>query len=200
MLLLEKRRDTLQHPQAHFINVRSMEILETHVPRVADHLKNSVSDMKHWRHFEYCTELGNTTSAVLGRLDMFGSDTNYESFRKISPSMPMHYPQDMLEKALEDEAIRVGVKVLRDARVCDMSMEKQSMEPFQLQYKNGSGVVKNVHCKYVIGADGAHSWIRQWAKIPLHGQGNLQYSMNIHFQSKEVSVCNFGYVSHVAIT
>ena len=54
-LLFDKRskHELLKHPQAHFINIRSMEILKAEVPRVYEGVVggNMMPDVKEWEGF-----------------------------------------------------------------------------------------------------------------------------------------------------
>mmetsp|Transcript_6481 Transcript_6481/g.14653 ORF Transcript_6481/g.14653 Transcript_6481/m.14653 type:complete len:865 (+) Transcript_6481:28-2622(+) len=54
-LLLDKRpvEELLKHPQAHFINVRSMEILKAEVPRVYESVLKEMPDVSEWDGFHF---------------------------------------------------------------------------------------------------------------------------------------------------
>jgi len=54
-LLFDKRPATelLRHPQAHFINVRSMEILKAELPRVYDGVLREMPDVSEWEGFHF---------------------------------------------------------------------------------------------------------------------------------------------------
>ena len=47
--LLEKRLVPTDHPQAHFINTRSLEILQTHLPSVHKKTCDAATSSKYWR-------------------------------------------------------------------------------------------------------------------------------------------------------
>ena len=47
--LVEKRKDPCTHPQAHFINMRSMEILQGHLPDVFESVVNAAMNSDNWR-------------------------------------------------------------------------------------------------------------------------------------------------------
>jgi 2-polyprenyl-6-methoxyphenol hydroxylase-like FAD-dependent oxidoreductase len=47
--LIEKRAEITKHPQAHFINIRSMEILQSRLPEVFENVVNASIPAKNWR-------------------------------------------------------------------------------------------------------------------------------------------------------
>ncbi len=47
--LVERRKDPVAHPQAHFINMRSMEILQGQLPEVFQSVVNAAMDSDNWR-------------------------------------------------------------------------------------------------------------------------------------------------------
>jgi 2-polyprenyl-6-methoxyphenol hydroxylase-like FAD-dependent oxidoreductase len=48
-LVVEKRASPTTHPQAHFINARTMEILQTHMPDVFQALMRDKPPLRNWR-------------------------------------------------------------------------------------------------------------------------------------------------------
>ena len=58
--IIERRIDVLSHPQAHFINSRTCEILQSYFPLEYNELLNIMSPVDTWRDFVYCNNmLGN---------------------------------------------------------------------------------------------------------------------------------------------
>lgn len=47
--------------------------------------------------------------------------------------------------------------------------------------KNETGVVEIVHAKYVVGADGAHSWVRKTMGITMDGEQTGEYYLSGYF-------------------
>ena len=66
-LLFDKRPESelLKHPQAHFINIRSMEILKSEVPNVYNGVLKEMPDVEEWEAFHFGgSVLKNTTTTA----------------------------------------------------------------------------------------------------------------------------------------
>ncbi|KAF5184041.1 2,4-dichlorophenol 6-monooxygenase-like [Thalictrum thalictroides] len=63
--LLEKTKTFSQHPQAHFINNRSMEVFRK-LDNLAEEIQSLQPPVELWRKFIYCTSL---SGSVLGSID-----------------------------------------------------------------------------------------------------------------------------------
>ncbi|CAK4068103.1 unnamed protein product [Aphanomyces euteiches] len=155
--IVERQMQPTQHPQAHFMNLRTMEILRTHLPRLHDRILDIAAPPHEWRDYVYCSRVIN---GELARIDQFGPDivrTRSPSFRNelleslhgISPAQPVHFPQNKFETILSEQ----------DEAAYD----------------------------YVVGADGAHSKVRSLLGIPMEGPPPLQSLVNVHFTSHELS-------------
>jgi hypothetical protein len=53
----EKRRAPTTHPQAHFVNARTMEVLQAHMPDVFLEVLRRSPPHEHWRCLQRCTLL-----------------------------------------------------------------------------------------------------------------------------------------------
>ncbi|GAQ79756.1 Monooxygenase involved in coenzyme Q (ubiquinone) biosynthesis [Klebsormidium nitens] len=103
-LLVEKRLHPTTHPQAHFINNRTMEIFR-HMGDVATTIGREQPPLEEWRRFIYCHTM---TGTVLGQVDHFSDQTARPN---MSPVSVAHFSQNKLvplllrsAKALEKEA------------------------------------------------------------------------------------------------
>jgi 2-polyprenyl-6-methoxyphenol hydroxylase-like FAD-dependent oxidoreductase len=47
--LIEKRFEPTKHPQAHYLNARSMEILKSHFPSIHSSIIESMPNSDNWR-------------------------------------------------------------------------------------------------------------------------------------------------------
>ena len=55
--LVDRKVEPTSHPQAHFINNRSMEILQVHFPKVFEDILQHASHSDNWRDFVYCNSI-----------------------------------------------------------------------------------------------------------------------------------------------
>ncbi|KAG8365927.1 hypothetical protein BUALT_Bualt17G0022900 [Buddleja alternifolia] len=91
--VVEKSRDFSRHPQAHFINNRSMEVFRK-LDGLADEILRYQPPVDLWRKFIYCTSL---TGPILGSVDhMQPQDFD----RIVSPVSVAHFSQYKLMRLL----------------------------------------------------------------------------------------------------
>ena len=69
-LLFDKRpeEELLKHPQAHFINIRSMEILKAEIPNVYNKINQEIPDVNEWERFHFGGSVMNSGGKRLGRV------------------------------------------------------------------------------------------------------------------------------------
>lgn len=48
--LIDRRKDPVIHPQAHFLNARSMEIAQSYFPNEYNEIVKMLPDSKYWRY------------------------------------------------------------------------------------------------------------------------------------------------------
>ena len=110
-MLVEQLVEPDNHPQAHFTNCRSMEILrELNGLDQIIHAESASPD--EWRRFVYCTGLSNlpacdqislnTTGALLGIVDHFADIPVGEH----SPTRVAHFPQHDFVRLLRREVLK----------------------------------------------------------------------------------------------
>lgn len=122
--VLERAAGPTTHPQAHFINARSMEMLHSIDPALARRVRAEVCGraanasappkpptpsrphipaplsiqvrpLHEWRRFEYCTHLA-TSGTVLGEQDHYAPPTDEAFWAAVTPQPPVHLPQTEL--------------------------------------------------------------------------------------------------------
>ncbi len=111
--IIEKETEIIDHPRAHFINTRTMEIFRS---LGIDHeVYDRVRPLHEWRKFKYCTSvLGDENVVDIGETDHFSSDfyfqdvddnnnnkkNLYTELKKNSPSPVANLSQAKLTKIL----------------------------------------------------------------------------------------------------
>ena len=86
--LVEKRLTPTTHPQAHFINNRTMEILRDWSPNVFNNILKTVPPSNNWRDFAYCY---NMTGHTFARTDHFDRSMTSANFWQESPTSKHFY-------------------------------------------------------------------------------------------------------------
>ncbi|MQM09234.1 hypothetical protein Taro_042101 [Colocasia esculenta] len=162
--VIEKSFKFSHHPQAHFINNRSMELFRK-LDGLADDIQRLQPPVDLWRKFVYCTSLSGT---ILGSVDHMQP----QDFEKvISPISVAHFSQykltGLLLKKLENigfHGLNVGTSFLRDGKLLD----------------------RNIRCKILVGSDGANSTVRKLVGVEMKGERDLQKLVSVHFLSRDL--------------
>lgn len=193
--VLEKSKSFSHHPQAHFINNRSMEVFRK-LDGLAEEIQRSQPPVDLWRKFVYCTSL---TGPVLGSVDHMQP----QDFEKVvSPVSVAHFSQykliglllKMLEdlnfhickpEGLNDEPFRGG-ELLMGHECVKINATGQSVNVTASHLKEGKYTERNISCNILVGTDGAGSTIRKLAGIELRGEKDLQKLVSVHFLSRDL--------------
>lgn len=190
-LLIDENRRPVDHPQAHFINCRSMEIL-----RELDRLDQVVLDrcppLDEWRRFVYCTNLSDlppidgfhagSRGSLLGVVDHFADGAKHA----YSPTQVAHFPQHDFVHLLRKNARKRKYCTHLEGHRADI--RETSSYVFVTLTDLRSGLRHVVKPTWVIAADGAHSSIRAQLGIDCHVEKRVrQHLINVHFISRELS-------------
>lgn len=231
-LLFDKRskHELLKHPQAHFINIRSMEILKAEVPRVYEGVVggNMMPDVKEWEGFLFggsvvtngekgCggRRLGRVVHPVGGALRVGQSGdgvfveeedgvaaagdigTNESAHDFVSTCQPAHLAQNKFVSLLLDEAqqslnndmdatehnngkhLHYGEGITNITEHKNVRNHNQSL----ISVETSNGQV--YHTKYLLAADGVHSFTRKHFGIPMLGDNSIQNLINVHFRTNK---------------
>lgn len=178
-VVLEQNSQLTDHPQAHYINHRTMEIFRG-MDGLAKEVEALMPPLCQWRQFVYCTFL---LGDVLGTVDHFKGQRSPHS-STLSPEPVAHLPQNRLLPLLarraaaydDDIQLRMGARVTRVVPTIDGKALHVTVKP-------EGGDEYTLLTKYLVAADGAHSSIRKSAGIRMMGPGTIQHLVNIHFTS-----------------
>ena len=197
--------DRFRHPQAHFLNTRTMEILFHEMPSVYERVRKAMPSVEQWRYFQFghsCVDSG-VMARVVHPVDaplMDDRDANgtllppgticapptMETGRPVSPVSVGHLAQHtfckILWKAAIDNACE-GTSLCYGSRV-------ENVVPFEQPSTTGSivdGCLVRTSCgtevlaDIVVGADGSNSALRSLWNIGWEGQDGIQELVNVHF-------------------
>ena len=124
-VLVEQLAEPDDHPQAHFINCRSMEILRE-LDALDQIIRAQSAPLDEWRRFAYCTGLSDLpdrdlinpdlTGSLLGVVDHF-ADRPVEEY---SPAQEVHFPQHDFVKLLRRKVLASKFCRLIEGRHADV--------------------------------------------------------------------------------
>lgn len=186
-LLVEQHPGTSIFPKARFINARTMEIfrqmgIEPAMREVAiPHTRNVV-----WAHSLAAEELARRPVETMIP----------ESVRAWSPTWGRTATQENFEPILLAQARRREPAEMRfDTRL--LAFEQREEHVVARLLDRPSGHEWEVRAQYLVGADGAHSHVRDGLGIRMRGQEVLTNSINILFRAdlsrwvadREINIC-----------
>ncbi|KAG4989987.1 hypothetical protein JHK82_032298 [Glycine max] len=194
--VLERNKAFSKHPQAHFINNRSMEIFRK-IDGLVEEIQRSQPPVDLWRKFIYCTSL---SGSILGSVDHI-QPQDLEHF--VSPVSVAHFSQYKLTMLLLKRLENLGFQICAPESLegNEQSCEKKIMmghECVSIDASNdfvtvtassiikGKRVEQNIHCNILIGTDGAGSTVRKLVGIEMRGEKDLQKLVSVHFFSKDL--------------
>lgn len=193
--ILEKNKAFSTHPQAHFINNRSMEVFRK-LDGLGDEILRSQPPVEFWRKFIYCTSL---TGPILGAVDHMQP----QDFDQIaSPVSVAHFSQYKLSRLLLKHLEKLGFHMVNSEKREHGSIgEREILMGHECIAVNGAerGVTltasflskgkymtRDIQCHFLVGTDGAGSSVRKSLGINMRGEKDLQKLVSVHFLSQEL--------------
>ncbi|XP_047972594.1 putative polyketide hydroxylase isoform X2 [Salvia hispanica] len=173
--VLEKSCGFSRHPQAHFINNRSMEVFRK-LNGLADEILRHQPPVDLWRKFVYCTSL---TGQVLGSVDHMQP----KDFDKILKHIGFHVRRDGF---LNSDDVKLAEQQILLGHECTSITTENSVTVTASITREGKRAEKKFHCDFLIGTDGASSTVRKLVGIDMSGEHDLQKLISIHFTSQDL--------------
>jgi 2-polyprenyl-6-methoxyphenol hydroxylase-like FAD-dependent oxidoreductase/glutathione S-transferase len=99
----------------------------------------------------------------------------------ISPSRRLFITQPGLEPILRRRAREVGATVLVGHEVLSFTQDNEGVTVIAKELASGNQ--RKLRGKYLVGADGAHSKVRELLNIPFDGRGVFSNSITIYFEA-----------------
>ena len=187
------------HPQAHFLNTRSMEILRQ-FPNIYDKVQAQMMPVRQWNHFQFGYNMRPETALarvvhpvdqpLKANVDANGilvEDLSQEqskvSHRPLSACSVGHLAQHTFCRILYDAAMEEAKRTPAETKLC-YKTRLQELDPtpdgrFQLQTTRGDTILADI----CVAADGAHSLCRSQWDTELRGKVGIQYLLNIHVKT-----------------
>ena len=190
-MLVEQLAKPDNHPQAHFINCRSMEILRE-LNALDQIVRDQSAPLDEWRRFVYCTGLSDLpdrdqitsdlTGSLLGVVDHF-ADGPVEEY---SPAQEVHFHQHDFVRLLRRKVLASKFCCLIEGRHADVRENRHHVTVMLTDCQTGRR--QQIQTQFLVGADGAQSTTSQQLGIELISKnGILQHLINVHFFSSELS-------------
>jgi putative polyketide hydroxylase len=171
-LLVERHPGTSIHPKSRNTHARTMEIFRQYGAEQA------VLDAAMPLH---------TTTCVIWTRTLAGDEIERREIgatkppaRRLSPSPPCFCAQDALEPALRTRAESLKPGELRfDTELTSFTQDADGVTATLIDRKGGGALT--MRARYLVGADGVASRVRQTAGIDMIGAENVYRSVNILF-------------------
>jgi 2,4-dichlorophenol 6-monooxygenase len=172
--LYERRRELHRQPQAHVINMRTLEIFrQLGIDRKVAAAGAPLARMR------YINWVQSLAGREFGRLSLMGANPEGMIERlSYSPTMVVNLAQNRLEPILHERLQQLGGAVHFNATMVsahsgDTSASLTIMDPV--------GQETTVTADYVVACDGAGSAVRRGLGIEMMGPSSLQKFINIYF-------------------
>jgi 2-polyprenyl-6-methoxyphenol hydroxylase-like FAD-dependent oxidoreductase len=173
-LVVERHPGAAIHPRAALIMQRSMEILRS-IGIEGSVLRKS-------------TEQFEPDGAIMAVETLAGKELAWyipninEGVRDLSPCERLFITQILLEPLLKERAQAMGVEPRFATEM--VSLEEDADGVTALVRDRESQVTSTVRARYVVGADGPRSRLRDQLGVGVHGHGVLSKSVTIYFRAE----------------
>eukprot|EP00960_Hanusia_phi_P060055 764385-Hanusia_phi.AAC.1 len=183
---LEKSME--MHPRAHVLNVRTMELLDE--VGLSSDLHREMPPLDQWRYFRYATSLIGTEFGVIDHCD--DRDGAYSNLRSNSHVFACHIAQPKLEYHLWKLARQSDkITFLTHHELTDIGKDGEDLVVKLRGCSDPAHVARpeetDLRCKYLIGADGSRSKVREICNIGLEGKRGIESFVSIHFKCPELA-------------
>ncbi|CAM6082506.1 unnamed protein product [Calypogeia fissa] len=192
-MLVERRSELSQHPQAHFVNNRTMEIFRK-MEELESEIKHWQPPLDQWRMFVYSTTL---SGPLLGTVDHYQAQ---DAVEWTSPTSIAHFSQHRLLRLLFKRAEKLCLHPTNPDPDSDINLEGILLGHKLLSLEanpegvlvrmtasvGGLNALKDVQCSYLVAADGAGSSVRRLLGVRMQGEVAMQNLISVHFFSEEL--------------
>ena len=172
-LVVERHRSTAIHPRAAFIYQRSMEIVR------GLGIEQAVRQ-KSFQQFE-------PDGAILSVESIAGEELHRdvphmnEGVRDLSPTERLFITQQALEPMVKTYAEEQGAELRFGTEVLSLQQGPEGVLATLRDREDGRE--SQVHARFVVAADGAHSRVREQLGIVMRGRGLLSRSLTVYFKA-----------------
>lgn len=194
-----------RHPQAHFLNTRTMEILKHHVPVVFQKVVQAMPPVQEWNRFHFGANMAASPMATVQHpvhvplvantnangVLLVDHTPSHGLFQADDPdSVPLsdcsvgHLAQHTFHRILY-EHVQQNMSPTSCMKFGDRVIQAQRLPESQWQLTTSSE--NTFMAPLVVAADGAKStWRQDHLKISMSGQPTIQHLINVHFTLTDI--------------
>lgn len=178
VLLIERRESRLRHPRAVGIHARTLEIFRQ-LGFADDVRKAGGLPLEDWSTFGYLTRL---TKPDIGAIDLWDDDKRVADARAQSPEMIGWCSQELLEPFLRKKLAGFSnVTVGYGLRASGVKQDDTGVTI--TAFDEATGKNRTFRGKYLAGADGGRSTVRDCVGIDAPETGVMGYQLNVSFEA-----------------
>ncbi len=178
-IIIERHADVNPHPKAHELNARSIEILNE-LGISMDELTREAAPDSDGSRILFCKSI----NEEFGRIDLLedgGSAQKYaQHIRSEKPYLNLS--QTELERVIRDHIQRNPQITLMTEHDWEGFSETGTNVVSQVRPRSGSADPIDIESRYLLGADGAASRVRNALEIEMIGPDRLQDFVNAYFE------------------
>ena len=185
--IFERELNLRNLPSAHYLGIRSMEILEE-IDNLQRPVQNLLESPNLFRSYRYCKRIGGSGNLFL-ETDHFGpnSETFFEDLEQMfSHSRFAHIPQHKLLEYLKNE-LDARNDSKNEVHFGHELSRINKTEAYSLVFEKKHGGLVEEEFDLILGCDGAHSRVRDLLGFSFDFQTNILDFVNVYFQSESVS-------------
>lgn len=196
--VLEASPSLTTHPQAHFLNTRTMEILRHSLPHVHRNVRKEMPPVDQWKSFRFGYSMDNTMAEVIHPVDrplQSNVDANGKLVENIGEGMEQNPAETTLLSActVGHLAQHTFCRLLYEAEA-PLATVKYNMPVVRVHsgvdglHRVQTGDGTTYVAPVVVAADGAHSTLRKLWNIAMDGQEAIQHLVNVHIKASSNAV------------
>ena len=173
-LLIDRDPTTTDHPQAHVVNTRTMEIFRS--LGIADAVYGGALSGESGGHVRWVESLAGSEFASLS---LAPPPEMIPMLMAATPAVPCSCAQDLIEPILAEVAQRGPGRVQFSTTVTDISQDGAGV----VATITHDGSARRISADWLIGSDGAASTTRRLVGIPMVGPDALARIVGIYFHA-----------------
>ena len=173
-LLVERHASTCDHPQAHVVNTRTMEILR--LLGLESAIRQESLPQHAMSHVRWVTAMG---GEELAALDLAPGAEEIGARLAASPTVPASCGQDRIEPILAELAAKGPGRVDFGTEMVDLVVDAEGATAKLV----AKGQARDVRADWVVACDGAASRTRKLCGIPMEGPEALAHVVGIYFHA-----------------
>lgn len=163
-ILVDRRTAPLQHPAAHVLNGRSFEIWSQYSPALAEEIMAHCPTEEEIGNIVWCTSL---LGKQLGSIDLLADTDRVERIKGFGPYRIAHVGQHLLMPILwRTVASETLITFYQDFKLNSFHDHGNSVA---VDLTGPDGKTTSIESRWLIGADGANSAVREQLGIAMEG-------------------------------